>query len=112
MSGCVLFSAVDATTSALPHSRFFRALGVACVCSPWAQPTLTQCLPTHPTSILSVGCACVCVCTALRVPSQRVPDLDALAGRLLRRHASLLDLVKVYNLVRVLPSVVSTLKVR
>jgi hypothetical protein len=57
-------------------------------------------------------CVCVCVCTALRVPSQRVPDLDALAGRLLRRHASLLDLVKVYNLVRVLPSVVSTLKVR
>jgi hypothetical protein len=57
-------------------------------------------------------CVYVCVCTALRVLSQRVPDLDALAGRLLRRHASLLDLVKVYNLVRVLPSVVSTLKVR
>ncbi len=43
---------------------------------------------------------------------QRVPDLDALAGRLLRRHASLLDLVKVYHLVKMLPRVVATLQVR
>ena len=43
---------------------------------------------------------------------QRIPDLDALAARLHRKSASLLDLVRMYALVKLLPVVVEKLQVR
>jgi hypothetical protein len=41
---------------------------------------------------------------------QRVPDMDALAARLQRRSSSLMDLVRMYNVVKVLPVLVEKLQ--
>ena len=55
-----------------------------------------------------------CPDAGVRVPVvllQRVPDMDALAARLQRRSASLLDLIRLYNLVQMLPNLVARLSV-